>query len=126
MNSKVFMVIRIIFGILLVIFGAEKFFHFMPQPEQAMPESVMNYMNALMSTKTMSLVGLVEVLAGLSLIFNKYGALMMIILMSISINAVLFHATLDPATIPGALVLLVLNIVMLYAYRNNYKDLLRG
>lgn len=126
MNSKVFMVIRIIFGILLVIFGAEKFLHFMPQPEVAMPETVMNYMSALMSTKTIDLVGLVEVVAGLSLIFNKFGALMMLILMSVSINAILFHATLSPGDIYGALVLLVLNIVMLYAYRAKYMDLLRG
>lgn len=124
MNSKVFMVLRIIFGILLVVFGAEKFFHFMPQPEVAMSEAAMNYMSALMSTKTMDLVGLVEVLAGLSLIFNKFGALMMIILMSVSVNAVLFHATLDPANIYGAAVLLILNIVMLFAYKHKFKELL--
>ena len=120
---KVLIIVRIIFGILLVIFGANKFLNFMPAAQE-MPEAVMNYMTALMSTKTLELVGIVEVVAGLSFIFNKYGALMAIILMSVSINAVLFHAFLGPSDIMGALILLVLNIVMLYAYKDKYKDLL--
>lgn len=124
MNSKVFMVIRIIFGLLLVIFGANKFLNFMPAPEN-LPDAVLNYMTALMSTKTLHLVGAVEVIAGLSFIFNKYGALLAIILMSVSINAVLFHAFLGPADIMGALILLLLNIVMLFGYKDKYKDLLR-
>ncbi|MEN3322837.1 DoxX family membrane protein [Mariniflexile soesokkakense] len=121
--NKAFTVTRIIFGVLITIFGANKFFNFMPAPEE-LPEDVMNYMMALMTTKTLYLVGAVEVIAGLSFIFNKYGALMAIILMSVSINAVLFHIFLGPADIMGALILLILNIVMLYAYRDKYKDLL--
>lgn len=123
--NKALTIIRIIFGVLIVIFGSNKFLNFMPAPEE-MPEAVMNYMTALMSTKTLQLVGAVEVIAGLSFIFNKYGALMAIILMSVSINAVLFHMFLGPADIMGALILLILNIVMLYVYRDKYKDLLAG
>tara|TARA_R110002050_G_scaffold18755_7_gene54465 strand:+ start:29369 stop:29746 length:378 start_codon:yes stop_codon:yes gene_type:complete len=125
MNSKVLMVLRIVFGILLAIFGANKFYPFMPAPTE-MPEGIMNYMTALMTSKTMYLVGAVELIAGIALIFNKYAALMMIILMSVSVNAVLFHATMDPDNIIGAIVLLVLNVVMLYAYKDKYKDLLRA
>ncbi|NCO64212.1 MAG: DoxX family membrane protein [Flavobacteriales bacterium] len=123
--NKALTVIRIIFGILLAVFGANKFFNFMPAPEE-MPEAVINYMTALMSTKTLGLVGAVELIAGLSFIFNKYGALMAIILMSVSINAVLFHVFLSPADMIGAIVLLALNIVMLYAYKDKYKNLLAG
>jgi putative oxidoreductase len=123
--NKVLTVIRIIFGVLIAIFGANKFLNFMPAPEE-MPEAVMNYMTALMSTKTLELVGAVELIAGLSFIFNKYGALMAIILMSVSVNAVLFHIFLGPADIMGALILLILNILMLYVYKDKYKDLLAG
>ena len=115
MNSKVLMVLRIVFGILLAIFGANKFYPFMPAPTE-MPEGIMNYMTALMTSKTMYLVGAVELIAGIALI----------ILMSVSVNAVLFHATMDPDNIIGAIVLLVLNVVMLYAYKDKYKDLLRA
>ena len=123
MNATVFKVIRIIFGILLVVFGASKFFDFMPPPEEAIPEPVMNYMVALSSTKTMELVGLVEVVSGLAFIFNKFGGLMAVILMSVSVNAVLFHVFLGPADIAGAAVLLLLNIVMLFGYKAQYKPM---
>ncbi len=74
----------------------------------------------------MVLVGIVEVVAGLALILNKYGALMALILMSVAVNAVLFHAILDPSGIGGAAVLIVLNIVTIFGYKDKYKDLLAG
>ncbi len=123
MNSKVFMVIRIIFALALLFFGANKLFHFMDPPPP--PEEAMGYWTALTVTKTMTLVAIVEIVAGLSLILNKYAALMMLILMSVSINAILYHATLDSASIAMAVVLLLLNITMLYNYKDSYKELLK-
>ena len=126
MNAKVFMVLRILLGLFILVFGLDKFFHFVPMDNSAMSEAAMGYMGGLESTKTTILVGIIEVLAGLSFLFNKYGALMALILMSISVNAVLFHATLEPATIPGSLILIVLNIVMLIGYKDKYRELLKG
>ena len=82
------------------------------------------YFGALVNSKTMVLVGIVEIIAGLALLLNKYGALLALILMSISVNAVLFHAVLDPGGIGGAAVLLILNIAVLYGYKDKYKALL--
>jgi uncharacterized membrane protein YphA (DoxX/SURF4 family) len=124
MNSKVFMVLRILLGLFILVFGLDKFLHFVPMDNSAMSEAAMGYMGGLASTKTTYLIGAVEVLAGLSFLFNKYGALMALILMSVSVNAVLFHATLEPATIAGALILIVLNVIMLIGYKDKYKDLL--
>ena len=84
------------------------------------------YFGALANSKTLLLVAIVEVIAGLALIFNKYGALLAVILMSVSINAFLFHATLDPGGIGGAAVLLILNIAVLFGYKDKYKELLKG
>jgi len=126
MNSKVFMVIRIILGLFLLVFGLNKFLNFLPAPE-GMSEEAGAYFGALMSAKVLPyLVGIVEVLAGLAFVLNKYGALMAIILMSVSVNAVLFHINLDPEGIGPALAVLILNIVVLYGYKDKYKDLLAG
>ena len=124
MNSKVFLVLRILLGLFILVFGANKFLNFLPPPE--LGEAGMNYFGALSSTHTMTLVAIIEVLAGLALIFNKFGALMSLILMSVSVNAVLFHATLEPGGIGPALVLLVLNVLMLVGYKDQYADLLKG
>jgi D-alanyl-lipoteichoic acid acyltransferase DltB (MBOAT superfamily) len=82
------------------------------------------YFGALMNSKTMTLVAIVEIVAGLALIIDKFGALLALILMSISVNALLFHLTLDPDNSMGAIVLLVLNVLVLFGYKDKYKDLL--
>ena len=123
MNSKVFMVIRILLALMLLVFGLNKFFDFLPAPE-GMSADAGAYFGALTSAKVITLVAVVEVAAGLALLLNKWGALMALILMSVSVNAVLFHATLDMANIGPAIGLLVLNIVVLVGYKNKYKDLL--
>lgn len=122
MNSKLLLILRILFGVFLVFFGANKFGQWMTPPGE-MTADMQNYFGALMSTKTMTLVAVVEIAAGLSLLVNKYASLMMIILMSVSVNAVMYHLTLDSGNTMMAAVMLILNIVMLYAYKDNYKGL---
>lgn len=124
MNSKVFMVLRILLGLFVLVFGLNKLVPggFLPMSELAGEAGA--YFGALISSKTLTLVAIVEVLAGLAIITNKFGALFTLILMSVSVNAVLFHATLDPGGIGGSLVLLLLNIAVLYGYKEHYKPLL--
>ena len=124
MNSKLFMVLRILLGLFVLVFGANKFLNFLPPLE--LGDDAMSYFGALSSTHTMTMVAIVEVLAGLALIFNKFGALMSVILMSVSVNAVLFHITLEPGGIGPAAVLLLLNIAMLIGYKDKYQDMLKG
>ena len=124
MNSKVFMILRILLGLFVLVFGANKFLNFLPPPE--LGDAAMSYFGALSGTHTMTVVAVVEILAGLALIFNKFGALMSLILMSVSVNAVLFHATLEPGGIGPGLVLLLLNIAMLIGYKDQYQAMLSG
>ena len=123
MNSKVFMVLRILLGLFVLVFGLNKFFHFIPM--EAPTGDAGAYFGALSSSKTLILVAVVEIVAGLALIIDKFGALLALILMSVSVNAFLFHAVLDPGGIAGSVVLLLLNIIALYGYKDKYKDLLR-
>ncbi|MEM1257395.1 MAG: DoxX family membrane protein [Bacteroidota bacterium] len=124
MSAKIFMAVRILLGVFVLVFGLNKFLHFLPDFE--LNEAGQNYFGALVASHTMTMVALVEIVAGLALVFNKWGSLMTLILMSVSVCAVLFHATLDPANIGGALVLLVLNIVTLLGYKDRYADILRA
>jgi hypothetical protein len=122
MKSKILMGARIILGLFVLIFGLNKFLEFLPMMEMSAEAGA--YFGALSSAKVITLVAIVEIAAGLALILNKYGALLSLILMSVSINAVLFHATLAPEGIGPALVLLILNIIALYNYKDSYNALL--
>tara|TARA_R110000868_G_scaffold8478_5_gene43942 strand:- start:27383 stop:27760 length:378 start_codon:yes stop_codon:yes gene_type:complete len=125
MNSKVFLALRILLGLMLLVFGLNKFLHFIPTPEN-LPEPIINYMTALITTKAFYLVAILEILSGLAFLLNKYGALMALILMSVSLNIILFHLSLNPEGIAPGLVVFILNVLMLYVYRDKYKDLLAG
>lgn len=122
MNSKVFMVVRILLGVFLLVFGLNKFLNFMPMGEMSPDAGA--YFGALMSAHVITLVAIVEIASGIALLINKFGALFAIILMSVSVNAVLFHVTLEPGKIAPALLLLVLNILVLVGYKDTYKSLL--
>jgi len=124
MKNNIFLAVRIFFGIFLLIFGFDHFFGYLPFPE--MSAAANGYFIALVSTGVMQLVGIIEIAAGIAFISNRYGAFMAFLLMSVSVNAVLFHVFLDPEKIIIAIALLALNMVMLFYYKNQYGQILKS
>ena len=122
MNSKVTMVLRIILGLILIIFGANKFIGFMPSPE--LPEAAGNFMGALASTGYMfPLIGAVEVIVGLLLIINKWVPFALVLLAPVAVNMVLFHLKLAPAGMGPAALVTILNGILIYANWDKYRAL---
>ncbi|WP_027078322.1 DoxX family membrane protein [Maribacter antarcticus] len=122
MNSKGFMVLRILLGLYVIVFSFNKFFDFIPFGDS--PEVFENCMVTLENAKVMYAVGTVEIATSIAMIFNKYGALMALLLMSVSINAFIAHAAFIPGAIAGAVILLLLNIAVLFEYKDKYSRLL--
>jgi len=124
MNSKLILILRIILGLLLVVFGANKFIGFIPDFEFANPDAGA-FFGALANSYVLKTVGLIEVIVGLLLILGKAAPFALILMAPISVNIILFHGTLDPANIgPGALVFII-NAILIYAYWDSYKALFK-
>lgn len=124
MNEKVVMVIRILLGLGLVVFGSNKFLGFMPMPEHVGEAGA--FMGALAgSGYIFPIAGAVQVLSGISFLSNKFVPLMAVVLFPIMLNAFLFHAAFDPAGIGGAAVFMTLNIVLMFAHKPAYNELLK-
>jgi len=122
MNSKLTMVFRLLLGLILVVFGANKFFHFLPMPPMEGPPA--DFMGALINSGYMfPLIGVTEVVAGLLLIINKWTGLALILTAVISTNIILFHLVLAPAGIILAAVVAILNIILMYANWKKFKTL---
>ena len=122
MNSKIQKIIQIILGLILIIFGANKFIGFMPSPE--LPEAAANFMGALVKTGYMfPLIGAVEIIVGLLLVFNKWVTFALILLAPVAVNMVLFHLKLAPGGIGPAALVTILNIVLIYSHWDKYKPL---
>jgi uncharacterized membrane protein YphA (DoxX/SURF4 family) len=122
MNSKLTIVFRLLLGLILVVFGANKFFHFLPMPPMEGPPA--DFMGALINSGYMfPLIGVTEVVAGLLLIINKWTGLALILTAVISTNIILFHLVLAPAGIILAAVVAILNIILMYANWKKFKTL---
>ncbi len=122
MNTKVILTLRVLLGLLLIVFGSNKFIEFLPDFEFANPEAGV-FFDALAGSYVLKTVGLIEVLVGLLLILNKAVPFALLIMAPISVNIILFHATLDPLNIgPGVFVFLI-NALLIYANWNSFKSL---
>ena len=123
MNSKVSLVLRLLLALIMIVFGLNKFANFLPAPE--VEGAAGGYFTALMDSNTLTVVGLLEVITGLSFLTNRYVALALIINAPLAFNAVLFHASLDPANIGPAALWLIIVIVLLFANKEKYQPLLQ-
>ncbi|MBG7630563.1 MAG: DoxX family membrane protein [Bacteroidetes bacterium] len=122
MNSKVTMVLRLILGLILLVFGVNKFFHFMPMPP--MEGAPAAFMGALGKAGYMfPLIAFTEIFAGALLLLNKWVGLALILAAIISVNIVAFHLVLDPAGVGLAAVVAILNTVLIYANWSKFKTL---
>ena len=122
MNSKLSTIFRILLALILLVFGLNKFIGFLQMPP--MGDGATEFLGALDKTGYMfPIIGLVEIVAGLFLLLNKWTKFALVLLVPISINIILFHLTFNLEGIaPGALVF-VLNFLLIYAYRKGYKSL---
>ena len=122
MNSKVTMALRLILGLILLVFGVNKFFHFMPMPP--MEGAPAAFMGALGKSGYMiPLIAFTEMVAGVLLLLNKWIGLTLILAAIISVNIVAFHLALDPAGVGLAAVVTILNAVLIYANWRKFKTL---
>ncbi|WP_298397664.1 DoxX protein [Flavobacterium sp.] len=122
MNSMFTKIVRILLGVILILFGANKFLGFIPLPE--LPEQANNFMTSLGQTGyILKIVGVLEIIIGSLLLMKKWVAFALNLLAPISINILLFHVFLDLKGIGGALLVAVLNGILIYKYWTHYKTL---
>jgi putative oxidoreductase len=124
MNSQFTKIVRILLGLILVVFGMNKLLPeaFLPLPE--MPEKAGDFMTSLGATGyVLKTVGIIEIGIGFLLLLKKWVAFALIVLVPISLNIVLFHLFLDVSGIGGALMVAILNGILIYKHWTQYKSL---
>ena len=122
MNPKVTMGLRIVFGLFCLIFGINKFAHFMEFP--TIPGDGGTLMGIYVSSGFMKIIGIFEILGGLALIAGKFVPLALTLMIAIMFNATVFHGLHDMANIGGGLIGLIFGLVLVYAYKDRFSSLL--
>ena len=116
---------RILMGLIFFVFGLNGFLHFIPQPKKPMPEVAMAFAGALMKAGYMfPMVMGTQFLVGVLLLLNRFVPLALALLAPVIVNIVAFHLFLEPSGLPLALVVLVLELYLAWAYRNAYRSML--
>lgn len=124
MKNKILMVLSVLFGLMFMNAGLNKFFNYMPVPED-LPEGLMRVMGAFMEIGwLLPLVGVVEILGGLLFLLPKFRALGAVMLFPIMIGILLTHILNAPSGLPMALVLFAILLWVLYENRAKYAALI--
>jgi uncharacterized membrane protein YphA (DoxX/SURF4 family) len=125
MKKKILLVISALFGLIFINSGLNKFFNYMPMPEE-MPENMMKLMNAFLEIGwLMPLVAIAEIAGGILFIIPKYRALGAIIIFPVMIGILLTHIFNAPSGIPLAVVLLAINIWVIIENRDKFMPMIR-
>ncbi len=125
MKNKILFVVSLLFGLMFINAGLNKFFNYMPMPKD-MPESMMKVMGAFMTISwLMPLVGVAEILGGILVIPTKYRALGAIIIFPIMIGILLTNIVSAPSGIPLSIVLLAINLWIIIENRAKYLPMVK-
>lgn len=125
MKKKILFVVSLLFGLMFINSGLNKFFNYMPVPKD-LPENMMKLMDAFMEIVwLMPLIAVAEITGGLLVITNKYRALGAIILFPVILGILLTHMINAPSGLPIALVVLAIELWIIIENREKYLPMVK-
>jgi putative oxidoreductase len=118
-------IVRILLGLVFVVFGLNIFLHFLPMPP--LPDSAAGrFSKALMvESHYILVVGALQLIGGLLLLIGRFVPLGLTLLGPVIVNILLFHIFLEPSGIVPGLVTALLALFLLWRYRANFAGLVQ-
>jgi len=124
MQSNIYHLLRFSFSLILLFFGCNQFLHFLPA--EHFPTQAQVLYDAFVETGyILNAVGIVQVILGLSLLFNAYIPLTLLLFFPILLNVILFHLCLDIAGFPKVIPTLVLYTYFIVWYRQTFSTMFK-
>ena len=125
MKKTILFVVSLLFGLLFINSGLNKFFNYMPMPKD-MPEHMMKLMGAIKDIGWLfPLVAVAEIVGGALFITNKFRALGAIIIFPVLAGILLTHIFVAPSGLPLALVLWGIELWVIIENREKYLPMIR-
>lgn len=125
MKNKILFGVSLLFGLMFINSGLNKFFNYMPMPEE-MPEKLMKTMGAFMEIGwLLPLIAIAEITGGVLFITNKFRALGAVILFPVLTGILLTHIFIEPSGLPIAIVLLAIELWVIIENREKYLPMIK-
>ena len=117
-------IMRTLMGLGFVVFGANIVHPFLSQPPIPAGSLTAQFMTVMVPTHWMTLVGWVQLIGGLLLLFGGTAPLGLVMLGPVLVNILAFHICLQGGSgiVPGA-IFSVIEIFLVYAYRSYFGSL---
>ncbi len=125
MKHKILLGVSILFGLMFINAGLNKFLNYIPVPKD-MPENMVKLMTAFTEIGWLiPLVAIVEIIGGILFITNKFRALGAIIILPVMIGILLIHIMNEPSGLPIASILFAINIWVIVENRGKYLPMIK-
>ncbi len=115
------LIARILLGLEFVVFGLNKFLHFIPV--QVPLGLAGQFEMVLFGSHYWVVIALLEVIGGLLLLAGRYVPLALTLLGPIVVNILLFHGMLEPKGLPIALLTAVLWFVIFFEVKKAFAGI---
>ena len=125
MKKKILFVVSLLFGLMFINSGLNKFFNYIPVPKD-LPEGLIKLMGAFMEIKwLLPLIAVAEIIGGILVIIPKYRALGAIIIFPVMVGVLLTHMIKAPSGLILAIVLFVINLWIIFENREKYMPMIK-
>ena len=125
MKKKILFGVSLLFGLMFINSGLNKFFNYIPMPKD-MPENMIKLMGAIKEIGwLLPLVGFAEIVGGILFITNKFRALGAIIIFPVLVGIILTHIFFAPSGLPIALVLLGIELWVIIENYDKYLPMIK-
>ena len=125
MKKKIIFGVSLLFGLMFINSGLNKFFNYIPMPKD-LPENMIKLMGAIKEISwLLPLVGVAEIVGGILFITNKFRALGAIIIFPVLVGIILTHIFSAPSGLPMALVLLGIELWVIIENRGKYLPMIK-
>ncbi|WP_271785037.1 DoxX family protein [Aquimarina algiphila] len=125
MKNKILTVLCILFGLMMINSGLNKFFDYMPMPE--MSEEMMQIISDFMTIKWIfPLVAIIEIIGGALIAIPKTRAFGALVILPVIVGIFIHHLVHDLSGIGIALILFAINIWAIVANWNKYEPIIKG
>jgi putative oxidoreductase len=125
MKKILFNVVSCLFALLLLNGGLNKFFNYMPVPDD-LPAPLLKDTEAILEIEwLMPLIGSAEVIGALLLLFPRTRALGLLVVFPVMVGVLLTHMIVDPSGIPMVIIIWSIMGWIVYENREKYLGLLK-
>lgn len=127
MKKKILFVVCLLAGLFMANSGLDKFFHYMPMPTTEMTGNIATFMEGLTASMwMMPVIALVEISAGILIIFERTRALGAVIWFPVMTGILLTNIFLLPSTLVMSIPLYAINIWIIVENRDKYMPMIRA